>query len=117
MQIKNGKIGDRGEIMYLYYIDEISYDTIIKDNSQIILGIYEENCIVSSLFKAMMQQLRKKFERHIIIGLMEKKAYEKVSSDLDLKVYPKLIVIENGKILKEVEGFKNYESAYQEIIA
>ena len=45
--------------MYLYVLDQKSFNKLNKENNTVIIGVYEENCTISMLFKGMMRQLRK----------------------------------------------------------
>lgn len=63
--------------MYLYVLDQKSFNKLNKENNTVIIGVYEENCTISMLFKGMMRQLRKVMSRDIVFGIMEKHEYEK----------------------------------------
>ena len=45
--------------MYLYVLDQKSFNKLNKENNTVIIGVYEENCTISMLFKGMMRQLLK----------------------------------------------------------
>lgn len=100
--------------MYLYYLDSKSFNKLINENETLILGIYSDNCVISTLFKGMMNQLRNKIDQDIIIGLMEKKEYEKLNLSY-VKVYPKVVMYKNAVECKSVDGFKNYQKTYKEL--
>ncbi len=83
----------------------------------VILGIYEDNCMISLLFCGMLRKLKEKFFDKAMFGIMEKKEYEANFIKQKMPVYPKIIVYINGKKIKEIEGFTHYDNVYQQIIA
>ena len=80
--------------MYLYVLDQKSFNKLNKENNTVIIGVYEENCTISMLFKGMMRQLRKVMSRDIVFGIMEKHEGEKI---------------------KVIDGFQNYQNVYEQL--
>lgn len=101
--------------MYLYYLDQNSLKVIIEDQKTLILGVYEDNCVISSLFKGLMQQIKKGYQNDAYIGLIEKKAYEKSFLQPKSYIYPLIVVVEKGEIVKKIVGFKNYHDVCEEL--
>ena len=94
--------------MYLYVLDQKSFNKLNKENNTVIIGVYEENCTISMLFKGMMRQLRKVMSRDIVFGIMEKHEYEKTFHLNSVKIYPKIVLFKNGEKIKVIDGFQNY---------
>ena len=63
--------------MYLYVLDQKSFNKLNKENNTVIIGVYEENCTISMLFKGMNTQLLKQITRDILFPNNEKQQYEK----------------------------------------
>ena len=71
MQLNDGIISFEVNKMYLYVLDQKSFNKLNKENNTVIIGVYEENCTISMLFKGMMRQLRKVMSRDIIFGTLQ----------------------------------------------
>lgn len=101
--------------MYLYVLDQKSFNKLNKENNTVIIGVYEENCTISMLFKGMMRQLRKVMSRDIAFGIMEKHEYEKTFHLNSVKIYPKIVLFKNGEKIKVIDGFQNYQNVYEQL--
>lgn len=105
------------KIKYIYHVDSKSINKFLKENSNVILGVYEERCTVSSLFGGMLSQLSKNIENSYIILTISRDEYIKSFNLSKVMIYPKIILFKNSKMIKTIEGFMNFNKVKEKILA
>ncbi len=101
--------------MYVYILDEKNFEKIISENKVVIVGVYEENCLISMLFKAMISQLQKNVHQDILFCLIEKHAYKKVDHGGNQDISPQIILFKDTKKIKVIEGFQKYQKVCEQL--
>ena len=101
--------------MYLYNLESNNFNKMIKNNKTVIVGIFETNCIISNLFKGTLNKINEITDKKIIVSLVEKEEYLKISAKNEKQIFPILLVYNNGVNVKKIYGFNNYFSIYSEL--
>ena len=101
--------------MYLYNLESKNYFKMIKNNSDVVIGIYENNCIISDLFKGILNKINDLTGRDIIVCIIEKSEFFKLSIKEDNNILPLILVYKNGEIIKKILGLSNYNKIIDEI--
>lgn len=95
--------------MYLHYVECNSFFKVIKNNKITIIGVYENKCLISELYKGVLNKINVKFNKKIRVFLIEKKEYLKIFDANENIVYPITLVYSEGVKIKKFYGLSNYK--------
>jgi thiol-disulfide isomerase/thioredoxin len=99
------------EDMDMLELKKMELMTYLKKNKMVIVHLYQSNSIVSFLMDGLISELRCELPSRIKMVRMEGEEYPFLTNG----IYPKLIVFEDGKKVKEMNGFKSSSRILQEI--
>ena len=101
--------------MYLFNLDSNNFEKMIENNNIILIGVYEKDCIISDLFKGVIQKINNFVSKKIIVAIIEKDEFVKISPLNEKQIFPISLVYEKGQIVKKMYGFYNYFTLIKEI--
>ena len=101
--------------MYLYNLESKNYLKMVKNNNDVIIGIYEKNCIIGDLFRGILNKINELTGREIMVCLIEKSEYFKLNIKDDKLILPTILVYKNGENIKKIVGLMNYKMVLREV--
>ena len=101
--------------MYLYNLESKNYLKMVKNNNDVIIGIYEKNCIIGDLFRGILNKINELTGREIMVCLIEKSEYFKLNIKDDNLILPTILVYKNGENIKKIVGLMNYKMVLREV--
>ncbi len=101
--------------MYLYNLENKNYLKMINNNNDVIIGIYEKNCIIGDLFKGILNKINELTGRDIIVCIIEKNEFLTLNIEENKNVSPLILVYKNGINVKKIFGLMNYKKVLEEI--
>ena len=93
-----------------YIADEAAFDTLIKDDSVVVIDCTASWCGPCKLVAPLMDQLSEEFDGKATVSKLDLDANKAVANRFGIKSIPAVMFFKNGELMDTLIGVKPYST-------
>jgi len=91
-------------IAFITELNDSNYDTIIKDNSMVLVDVWAEWCGPCKIVSPLVDQVSAEFQGKIIVGKLDADVNKVTLGKLGVRNIPTILLYKNGQVIDKLVG-------------